>query len=473
MTALRVRNSRIRVSRAVGVAWLTAGIATVVAACGVRPSRITAAPASQSVTLAAARVLRDREGGTDLWPGFDPGAVPYAIFDGARTLLVGHPTPPPEFVPLSGHDGIWAMPGRHPAVVANTNAELAGVATAMALPPGSGTTLRDYVGLLLHEAFHVHQRARHRAWTANEVELFTFPLDDARLLAQRRLETRALVRAGTAASASARGCWARRALHVRRMRFAAMPTGAVQYERALEQSEGLARYVEWRSTRNPALVTLPESDVPAEDVRDRAYRTGVALARLLDATLPTWRDSLTRADTTSLDALLARSIGTTGDAVDDACAFAPDEERAAAERAHVEVDALHARRSARRQAFLDQDGWRVVIHGGSAPLYPGGFDPLNVHRLRGAELLHTRFLVLQNAASRIEVLDRSVLTEGIGPHPLFQGVRTAIMTGLPSEPVIRESEGTVRIEGPGITGTLRGATVTRGPRQVTVTLPRG
>ncbi|MBW3551137.1 MAG: hypothetical protein KY442_10090, partial [Proteobacteria bacterium] len=73
--------------------------------------------------------------------------------------------------------------------------------------PGDG--LRERAGTLIHEAFHVHQRTNHAGWSANEVELFTYPADDASLLVLRRTETEALRRAIAAPSAQAATCWAR------------------------------------------------------------------------------------------------------------------------------------------------------------------------------------------------------------------------------------------------------------------------
>ena len=53
------------------------------------------------------------------WPGFNPMEWPIALFDGNKTILLRHPSPPPEFVPLPGQPGVLVMPGRHPAVVGN------------------------------------------------------------------------------------------------------------------------------------------------------------------------------------------------------------------------------------------------------------------------------------------------------------------------------------------------------------------
>src|SRR5262252_4542792 len=75
-----------------------------------------------------------------LWPGFDPRAVPLEIFDGNRTVLFRHPAPPPEFLPVDAHPGVFAVAGRHPAVTANSSVPLGATATATGLFDGSAST---------------------------------------------------------------------------------------------------------------------------------------------------------------------------------------------------------------------------------------------------------------------------------------------------------------------------------------------
>src|SRR5215470_5319751 len=79
-------------------------------------------------------VLRefDRVCARPLWPGFEPCRIPLVIFDGGRTWLVRHPSPPPEFAPSGQGPGILLFEGRHPSVRANTSVELGGVTTASA-----------------------------------------------------------------------------------------------------------------------------------------------------------------------------------------------------------------------------------------------------------------------------------------------------------------------------------------------------
>ena len=90
-------------------------------------------------------------------------------------------------------------------------------------------------------------------------------------------------------------------------------------------------------------------------------------------------------------------------------------------------------------------------------------------------MLHARHVRLGNDAGAVEALDAGdvdveALSEGVGPHPLFDGVHTVTVAGLVAEPVVEERDGMARITAPGLTVELRGATVQRAGRVVTVRL---
>ncbi|HEY9405285.1 MAG TPA: hypothetical protein VIQ24_21715, partial [Pyrinomonadaceae bacterium] len=245
---------------------------------------------------------------TTLWPGFDPRRIPVEIYDGQDTLLFRHPNPPTEFISLSSRQGVWAFPGRHQTVTANASVKLGGVWTAtVMLDPASKLSLKERAALVIHEMFHVHQRERHPKWAANELELFTYPFEDAELLALRRIETESLRLAERAAGAPDAACHARLALAARRERFARLSTGASAYERALELSEGLARYVEARA-QGARKSGLTADEYPAEELRTRGYATGHALSLLLERFAPGWAARLDAGDPLSLDELLAAAL---------------------------------------------------------------------------------------------------------------------------------------------------------------------
>jgi hypothetical protein len=447
-------------------------LASLLVGCQTAPLPSPAAPRAEPAALDPSAVVAEVErlAAQDLWPGFDPRAVPVAIFDGERTLLFRHPAPPEGFRPVPDRPGVWVYPGRQPSVTANTSVDLGGVQTATLMPPAGSESVAQRAGLLIHESFHVFQRERRPTWTANEAELFSYPVDHPELLALRRLETEALRRALAAAEAERSACWARQALEARRERFAALPAGSVGYERGSELNEGLATYVEYRATGAPAEAALPDGEFPPEALRQRSYWSGLALARLLDRFYAGWREALMRSDDGTLDALLASALETrvNGSAL---CTFTPAERQGIHATAQRDVDLLRTRRVEQRRDFLEQAGWRLIVVAPGMPLFPQGFDPLNVQTVADGEVLHTRFLKLGNPAGTVEMLGRAALTEAAGAHPLFNGVRTLHLTGFAVEPAVSEANGVVTVQAEGLQAEVRGATVEWSGQTITVRLP--
>jgi hypothetical protein len=443
--------------------------------CGGAALNITAQPAPRGAVKAVdvysvvAEVDRIASR-TPLWPNFDPRRVPVEIYDGRTTFLFRHPNPPAEFVSLSSQQGVWAFAGRHETVTANAPVKLNGVLTATAMIESSSKlSLKKRAALVMHEMFHVHQRERHPKWSGNELELFTYPFEDAELLALRRLESESLRRAERATRKADAACLALLALDTRRERFARLSKGAADYERALELNEGLARYVEARSA-GVRVSDLTANEYAAEELRTRSYATGHALALLLERFAPRWTTRLEAGDTRSLDELLAAELpaAITRPA---SCALPESFKAAARARAKVETDALVAQRETLRREFAAQTGWKIVVlAAANAPLWPQDFDPLNVRRLGAADVLHTRHLKLGNDAGAIESFKHHLLTTGAGAHPLFNGVRQLTLAGLAREPSVQEAQGKLTLEAEGVKAEFRGARLERAGQTLTINL---
>ncbi|HEY2026695.1 MAG TPA: hypothetical protein VGG78_06770, partial [Gemmatimonadaceae bacterium] len=393
--------------------------------------------------------------GPTLWPGFQPQLTPVAIYDGRATVLFRHPNPPSEFVSLSRERGVYARAGRDPLVTANTSVMLGGKPTAtVMLDTTSALPAGDWAALTTHEIFHVFQRERHPSWVGNEADYFTYPLDDTTALALRRVETLALSRALGAGSRDSVRCWTRAAMVARAGRFDRIGAAAAAYERGPELNEGLATYVERRAAGHA--ITLAATDLPADQVRQRSYGVGAALAELLDRLREGWRDSLEHAPESAhltLDSLLAESVAPTrsGTGGDGSCGASAAELALASSAAMTEVRSLREQRARERANFMDRPGWRLVVQAGAKPLFLQRFDPLNVSLVSPTEILHRRTLRLGNDAGWIELLDRASLTEGReGEHPLFAGVRR-LTVGASTGPVsVRDSAGTTLVDGEGI-----------------------
>ncbi|MEZ4412910.1 MAG: hypothetical protein R2910_08010 [Gemmatimonadales bacterium] len=434
--------------------------------------------AAQDTTSAPAIELEvERIAGSQmLWPGFDPLAIPLAVYDGRQTWLFRHPSPPAGFVPVAGSlPSARTYPGRYAAVTSNSSAEIGGLLTATLLVDGSrgqqpATTLAT---VAMHEAFHVYQRQHHQGWTGNEGDLLVYPVTNADLLAARRLESEALARALANAEAAGAACWARVALSYRRERFAAMDSAFVAYERLTELNEGLAAYIQLRAAGGSA-VAIPEGEFLPEAVRLRAYTIGPAWAILLDRLAPGWRESLESNDRQSLDGLLDAALNGPGAPASAPCAFTPVEVGAAKRNARIDAADVTAGWGTRQRAFETKEGWRVVIQSAPGhPLWPQGFDPLNIDRVDGG-LIHTRFLKLGNDAGQMTALDEEDAdiesrTAGVGPHPMFNGISWVEIV-LPARPIVERTAGAATIRGPGFVAEFKNATVDDSGKEILVQL---
>jgi hypothetical protein len=201
------------------------------------------------------------------------------------------------------------------------------------------------------------------------------------------------------------------------------------------------------------------------------------MGQLLDRVMPAWRDTLESAPpfpNVSLDALVERASATlAARSPAPRCAESAAGIAAGVARGRADVRALVARRQQARAALLARPGWRIVIDADASPLFPQGFDPLNVTRVKAAEILHTRFLKLGNGRATIELLGRPALTEGrAGQHPLFGGVRRVTIPGVTAATAVLDSTGALLVEASGLQATLPGATADTAGRTISVRLPR-
>lgn len=236
-----------------------------------------------------------------------------------------------------------------------------------------------------------------------------------------------------------------------------MPAEAVAYERGTELNEGLANYIqELASGRSET--TIPEGGLTEVDPRQRGYVTGAAIAHLLDRVTPGWKDKVKN----SLDQLLPQREA--GGAECESTVAGNERLNSWAKERYA---ALVAARERHRSEFLAKPGWILVI-ASKKPLFPEGFDPMNVERVAAGEVLHRRYLKLASDSGTVEVIDRASLTEAAGKHPLFDGVRTCTMSGFAEEPKLAIRDGAGSLADSGVTLSFKTAQVQKGERRVTV-----
>ncbi|MGH7468731.1 MAG: hypothetical protein ACRENP_12305 [Longimicrobiales bacterium] len=433
------------------------------------------AAAQTSPALALAREVERLARAGPLWPEYDPLIIPLAVYDGTRTFLFRHPAPPPGFTPLAdARPAAFVFAGRHPALTSNSSADLGGTMTATVLADGARGQQppAELAAVALHEAFHVFQRREHPRWSGNEVDLMRYPIADASLLALRRQESAALVRALASPNAEGAMCWAQRALGHRNDRFARLDSAFTNYERLSELNEGVATYVQLRAL-NRRTVEIPAREFRPADVRLRTYASGPALALLLDRFSPGWQATLQRDDRNNLDAMLQGALRNGSGA---GCGFSASERADFERTARSDSAALVLGWTERQRAFDARPGWRVIVQAaGGQPLWPQNFDPLNLERIAGG-MLHTRWISLGNDAGQVRVIDEAgvdleSVTEGIGPHPLFNGVRRVVIAGLP-KPTVETATARVVVRATGLTLTFTNATVRERGNEIVIELQR-
>ena len=389
----------------------------------------------------------DRLAQREWWPGFSPSSIPAAIYDGAHTWLFRHPDPPSEFAPLQS--GISRYEGLHHSVRANSFVNLNGVSTATLMLQGKPDSLTKLASFVIHEMFHVFQSKHHPDWISKPMELFVYPVDHTEHLALRRLETIALKRALAASDHETAAAWAAAAVRIRHERYAFLPAGSIGFERGTELLEGLASYIEFSAIGNP-IPPLPEHDFSPENVRNRCYATGHAMAVMLDRLQPDWKNQVGSGQPISLDELLQSAISPHPI---PAAVFSRLEYDAALSAAERDIRDLHERRAAMRRDFFALPGWRCRLEiCGEHPLWPRGIDPMNVYQLSLREVLHTRWIRLSNDFGSVEMLNGQALTESAGRHPLFEGVRKVVIAGLQSKPSVTFSGDAVAIQADGLVG---------------------
>lgn len=408
---------------------------------------------------------RDRLVNFEGWPGFEPLEIPLAIFDGSDTYLWRHPSPPETFDALTGEPSVHVMPGRPPGLVANSFIELNEVHTATVLcdPCGIQQSSEDWIPLIAHEAFHVHQRLRFRHPGADEVSLFVYPFDDLNLLSKRRLETYALGKALSAETKKDEAAWARAALVYRKKRFEAMAKPFVDYERGIEITEGTATYVEYTvGNRRPE---LPPDGFEVMHVRQRGYQTGAAFCLLLDEFVAGWQKRLETDEEANLDTLLSEALAaeSSGNVVDAGVSST------VTKRAAEDIQQLLLKRKQQRAAFDNSADWQLTLISSSRrPLNLAGFDPLNIEIVEGG-VLHRRYLKLASEQAQLEVLDAQCLTESHGQHPLLDGV-SRVTVNLNDRPVVDEDKNGFRVLSKTVKATINLGTLKTEGRHIKIGL---
>lgn len=218
-----------------------------------------------------------------VWPGWNATDTPLLLYlPDRQDLLIGHPHPPPGFVPYTGplrfpggaamsvHNGttLISLDGQ------NTSRDVGGVRTLVVADPLSNLRVNlramledprpgpeksrelkfedltpdpyDQLGLIVHEAFHVYQDRQAPDRGVNEGMLVGYPVLSVDNNVDMGLEASALSTAIAAADPAAFRAASVRWLAIREHRRALLKKHARDYEDGVEFTEGLAKYTEYR-----------------------------------------------------------------------------------------------------------------------------------------------------------------------------------------------------------------------------------
>lgn len=388
----------------------------------------------------------DRIESASLWPGFDPAAVPAAVFDGSRTYLFDHPRPPDAFRPLEGAGRVSVFEGQYGGVKDNDRLRIGEtwVATCLARPSlGAGSEKAFSAGelaeIILEEKFQIFLARRHPDWQPDPTLLLIYPRDTDRSLTLRRCEMEAFRRAVEAEADEDAASWAAEGLRVRSQRLGLLDENTARYERNLERFEGIADFLRCAARRRP-IAFLPEScpdDLSDVEIPDCGSRAGCMIAFLLDRFSPDWKGRMEAGAYEYLETELESALRV----------FPPKRTFSIADlveiRQKAEDDILRqsAERTELLQRFLARPGFRVEIIAGNEPLKPLSFDEAGLVRMSDGESFHRGPLSLKSSTANLEIR-----TEALTVHRGSPAVSRLLLTGFAAKPsVLRGRSGTKEI----------------------------
>ena len=437
-------------------------------------------PAAPHDVSAFVRAL-DEAGARKVWPGFNPSDWPVALFDGEKTILLRHPSPPPEFTPMPERPGVLVSPGRYPAVVANSTCEIGGVRTATVIAT-AGKSVENTNLAIVEEVFHVFWLPRHPSLRPDEMARYVYPVKDVENLRRLLAEAEALARALEADGEQESAKWAATALQIRRDRTAGLADSLRTFETALEMMEGTANYTARRSLGQSPGQTAARlrGGRPVEGVRWRFYDTGAALCFLLDRADPGWKvradkePELTMVELLSA-ALARRNVGPN--------TFSDTEVAGFRSRAAGDIAELAGRQQRLRGELLARPGARVTVEVAdkAEPFRVQRFDPINLFVLDAGEVVQANFITLTGSSGTVEVTNPGfarnsfagtvAFTVSAGHRPLGDGIRQVTIVGIQDAPRVGRGEGTITVVARGVRIELRGADARTDGEAIRITVP--
>jgi ketosteroid isomerase-like protein len=375
-----------------------------------------------------------------LWPGFEPAKIPVLVFDGRDTYLFHSPAVPDGFVRAERHPEVFVFKGQHPQALGNSITRMGetwtatSVLSASSRRTGERYELKDLAGIIVHEQFHVFQRARHPRWRPNDGLLLRYPEETAEALFLRRKEKEAFRRAVAAEAITDVAGWAAAALRSREERLAGLPAPFAQYEKELQRTEGLSDYIERIARgRNPLDASEITNGIAPAGVRDLGYVEGRWIAMILDRLRPGWKAALEKDEARFLEDILREVVnGSPG----EARTFEAADVGAMKAAAGADFSTWKEKRKADVEGYSARPGTRLEVDASARPLSIRIFDPLDIELLEDGAVFHRTSFAAGNETGSLRIANHPCLT-------WFDDTLRAtrlVVNGLKQAPEILEGE---------------------------------
>lgn len=393
-----------------------------------------------------------RQAGPQLWPGWDPTATPLAIYKGTGMgVLVGHPSPPQNFRKLAAaavSAPVFVADSTAGMVRANTAQQFGGVLTSFfSYEEFMDKPAADALALGIHELFHAQENRIAPQKNGNILVVLwgDYPEFSARNRALLALEAELLYRGATAKTPEEAREDVAGFLGIRAERRKDLTPELARYESGEESSEGLARYIEYRTLQLlPGISDAYKDAVSAAAKqlellksinglprdREKFYALGMAESVLLDRLRPEWKKEY-ETSPLLLDDLLAEAVPAAPAAETAALMDKLDFNHVLQEQQKT----LSDRREEgvmRLTKFVASPGDRVVIevHGIRNSVILRGFNPNGAIQLSRDQIAHT-FLLLDLGAAP----GATMRLEFRGAPLIYDRAQEAFWCKLPAETV--------------------------------------
>ncbi len=329
----------------------------------------------------------------DLWPGFDPGAIPLVVYDADRFVFINHSNPPAD---------------RPTQLTAATATVIQGILTAT-VPVEMFPDEASLVPAAIHECFHVYQGSG--VFEPGEGYDFfqafaVYPELDAEFRAICRAEVEVLNQSG----------WPERirgqylaALAQRRYSILCQRKEVLPFEKSLERLEGTANYVGQRvQVERYNFQPGPLSCVYGPY---HTYSTGPAVCCLLDRLVKNWQ---ARIESGEIPSEILMNTGGTQD-VDLAALRLPEK----ISQEEEQVNGI--RREYLAQLHRLEENNPIHLELSPELSIQHSFNPVRITALGDGRLIHNDFLIVQLPDGEIHlrgggILEDTARHELIFPH---------------------------------------------------------